>query len=705
MAEMRKVCRTRIILLVLALVLLVMIAGCAAQPSGTSASLKKKADMSKEDAGTESSDDSGSGADSGDEESPYVYLEKKEIEDINDSRAVYEIYMPKDAEVISGFASLNQHGISYSADVYGYGEAAERYASFEDHLILKQKYAHEADEDYIDVADTGIIENGEDRYFIFTARGVDFDGLSFTLRQLYYLEMQPSGAGILWTAIVYEDYADADTNPLIDELAACHGINLDLLKPGSTWEVNEDQDTYQAREGEKALEDLEGYEYMGLTSISDYYRDAQCSLMLPKARIADIDRTSAYSFLHGVLVSADVMEIFSGSALVTEMKSSADIKYETALHNTQTIRNVQRSAMLPVPGFENALQMAISYEKKGYQSEEYLPRVEALCYIPIDDTFYLALEIFLSYEQWDPSTDVVIKELETAYGIDLFKYCGGPKEPGASGSKQGDILESASSDSGQESASTQESSAAGGDAPITMAMLMGGGAKSAPGSSLPDTVLWFNATYAPLTYSNGFNWRLVGGLQITEDNKALTDWGLQNSWNITDRQSALEAADNLKSRGHRQTCREYMDELKDLGLLDLDEKEFRKKFLQSNLSSDYRYVIAYNMYQEGLDADYMAAWDLCRVNQLYADFYILGYMTYEEAMDASLENSLALQKLYSSWEEMVDGYMLGFQFWSRDSAAKEDSPTKERYRYYEMLKNSDDSPYELDWNMELTKSW
>ncbi|MDE7046562.1 MAG: DUF1266 domain-containing protein [Lachnospiraceae bacterium] len=688
MAEMGRICRTRIILLVLVMVLSVMSAGCGTQPSGASASFKKKTNMSNKDSAldTEPSEDFKGSADSKDEESPFVYLEKKEIEDINEPGAVYEIYMPKDAEVTSGFASLNQHGISYSADVYGYGEAAERYASFEDHLTLKQKYAHEADSDYIDVADTGIIENGEDRYFIFTGRGVDYDGVSFELRQLYYLEMQPSGAGILWNAIVYEDYADEDTEPLIDELAACHGINLDLIKPGSSWEVNMDQDTYQAREGDKALEDVEGYAYMGLTSISDYYREAHCSLMLPKARIADIDRTSAYSFLHGVLISADVSEIYSGNALVTEMKSSADIKYETALHNTQTIRNVQRSAMLPVPGFENALQMAISYEKKGYQSEEYLPRVEALCYIPIDDTFYLALEIFLSYEQWDPSTDAVIAELETAYGIDLFKYCGGPKEPEVSDSKQ-------------------ESTDAGKAAPITMAMLMGGNEGTSAPPSLPDTVLWFNATYAPLTYSNGFNWRLVGGLKITEENKELTDWGLQNSWNITDRESALEAAERLKQQGHRQTCQEYMDELKEMGLLDLEEKEFRKKFLQTKLSSDYRYVIAYNMYQEGLDADYMAAWDLCRVNQLYADFYILGYMTYEEAMDASLENSLVLQKLYSSWEEMVDGYMLGFQFWSRDSASKEDSPTKERYRYYEMLKGSDDSPYELDWNMELTKSW
>lgn len=710
---MRSICKARVMLFVFVILLLVMSVGCGSRPDGATASFKKKSNISngKSDEGSKPSDDARESADSVKEESPFVYLEKKEMEDINDPGAVYEIYMPRDAEVTDGFATLSQHGISYTADIYGYGEADQRYASFEDHLTLKQKYAHEADSDYIDVADTGIIENGADRYFIFTGRGVDYEGVSFELRQLYYLEMQPSGAGILWDITVYEDYADEDTDPLIDELAECHGINLDLIKPGSAWEVNADQDSYQAKEGDKALEDLEGYRYMGLTSISDYYRETYCDLMLPKARITDIDRTSAFSFLHGVLVSADVSEIYAGNALVTAMKSSADIKYETALHNPQTIRNVKRSAMLPVPGLENALQMAISYEKKSYQSEEYLPRVEALCYIPIDDTYYLSLEIFLSYEQRDDSTDRVIQELETAYGIDLFQYLGGQDEADVPEAEEGPnqssdayAAESEAPASKPEGAPKQDN-AAGDVTPLTMAMLMGGDGETTDSPDLPDTVLWFNATYAPLTYSNGFNWRLVGGLQITEDNKELIDWGLQNSWNITDRTSALEAVERLKEKGHRQTCRECMEELNKMGLLDLEEKEFRKKFLQSNLSGDYRYVMAYNIHKAGHDADYLAAWDLCRVNQLYADFYILGYMTYEEAMDASLENSLVLQQLYSSWEEMVDGYMLGFQFWSKDSGSKEDSPTKERYRYYEMLKDSDDSPYELDWNMELTKSW
>ncbi len=75
---------------------------------------------------------------------------------------------------------------------------------------------------------------------------------------------------------------------------------------------------------------------------------------------------------------------------------------------------------------------------------------------------------------------------------------------------------------------------------------------------------------------------------------------------------------------------------------------------------------------------------------------ICGYMTYEEAMDASLENSLILQEMYPSWEEMMNFYMLGYQFWKNDPATTEDSPTMERYRYYEMLHQTENGPYSLE---------
>lgn len=256
-----------------------------------------------------------------------------------------------------------------------------------------------------------------------------------------------------------------------------------------------------------------------------------------------------------------------------------------------------------------------------------------------------------------------------------------------------------------------------GDAPITMAQLINESYESAESNStdtssdsdaepLPDTVLWFNATYAPLTYSNGGDWKRVGGSYPEENSEAIVKLLLERDWNIEDRDSALETVERLKNEGHRKKCQECMDELEERGFLDLDEDAFTEEIMESEIEENlFRYVIAYYMYQEGMDADYIAAWDLCRVNQLYADFYVCGYMTYEEAMDASLENSLTLQKLYPSWEKMMDSYMLGYQFWKNDSAMTEDSPTMERYRYYKMLQQTEDGPYSLDWDMELEKSW
>ena len=247
------------------------------------------------------------------------------------------------------------------------------------------------------------------------------------------------------------------------------------------------------------------------------------------------------------------------------------------------------------------------------------------------------------------------------------------------------------------------------DKPITMADLLNEsgnmhGAEDV--SSLPETILWFNATYATLTYSNGCNWRIVGGLEPTEDNADLTKALLLSGWNVLTREDALDTVERLTEEGHRGKCRECMDKLAEWGFLELSEEEFMEKILEMDPEENLgRYVVTYYMYLNGIEPEYIAAFDLCRVNELYGYYYVCGFMDYEEAMDASLENSLVLQKMYGSWEEMMDAYLLGYQFWKGDLAITEDSPTRERYHYYEMLCGLDDSPYTLDWNMELKKSW
>ena len=247
--------------------------------------------------------------------------------------------------------------------------------------------------------------------------------------------------------------------------------------------------------------------------------------------------------------------------------------------------------------------------------------------------------------------------------------------------------------------------------PVTMADMIGESEigqerKEKNASDLPDTILWFNATYAPLTYSNGWNWRLVGGLEPTEENIEITDMLLQSSWSVKDRETGLETVKNLIQKGHRGKCREYTEQMAEWEILDLGEEEFIQQIVAKDVGNELgRYAVAYYMCKGGLEPEYMTAWDLCRVNQLYADYYLCGYMTYEEAMDASLTVSLKLQELYDSWEEMMDGYMAGYMFWQGDLMLTEDSPSKERYHYYEMLKDMENGPYTLDWNMKLEKSW
>ena len=251
-------------------------------------------------------------------------------------------------------------------------------------------------------------------------------------------------------------------------------------------------------------------------------------------------------------------------------------------------------------------------------------------------------------------------------------------------------------------------SASGTEDPLTMMQLLANmnEAEDTAPEIFPDTVLWFNATYAPLTYSNRMDWRLAGGLSRTYYNENLTKNLLKQSWDVVDRESAIETIEWLKEEGHRKTYREYLEELEQLGMLDLDVNVFLDTLVNTEMEGAlYRYVIVYYLYQEGMDEDVIAAWDLCRINQLCGDYYVCGYMTYEEAMDISLENSLVLQEKYSSWDDLMDSYLLGYQFWQSDPCLSDDSPTLQRYHYYEELLEMQDGPYSLDWNMKLKKEW
>lgn len=467
-------------MLIITLLFTALIGGCGVADSGEQPAMAKDIaviggdEKNAQEQEIEETEDTA--ADASEEEiAELQYIELTEIEDYYGDKAMYDVYAPKGNSCEDGFLFYSDHGLTFSASAYNYGSNAYLLESLEASVEYATTDWMDEDSEYSDVEISGVLENGNDRYQIVTAKKEDLYGTPYAVKSVYYMDIQEKGTGVLWDLQLFELTADSETNLVIDELAKCYDVDLDKIKTEGEW-------------------------------------------------------------------------------------------------------------------------LAANEER--------------------------------------------IKEEKAA-------------------------------------------------------------------NSLPETILWFNATYAPLTYSNSCDWKVVGGMDATEYNMEFNKSALSRDWSIEDKASALETVERLKEKGHRAKCRECMEELEEMGILDeKDQGKFNQALMHSGIEENlFRYVIAYNMYHDGRDADYIAAWDLCRANQLYADFYICGYMTYEEAMDASLENSIILQQMYSSWEDMVSAYLLGYQFWQSDLALTEYSPTMQRYQCYLDLLEMEDGPYTLDWDMKLQKSW
>ena len=124
------------------------------------------------------------------------------------------------------------------------------------------------------------------------------------------------------------------------------------------------------------------------------------------------------------------------------------------------------------------------------------------------------------------------------------------------------------------------------------------------------------------------------------------------------------------------------------------------------------YIIAYDEQSYSDDNYYQKAEVNCYIRlddkYLFACKITLRSKAYDSATDAlikELEVAYGIDMSTYYREEMMDGYMTGYMFWQGDLMLTDDSPSKERYHYYEMLKDMENGPYTLDWNMELEKSW
>lgn len=67
------------------------------------------------------------------------------------------------------------------------------------------------------------------------------------------------------------------------------------------------------------------------------------------------------------------------------------------------------------------------------------------------------------------------------------------------------------------------------------------------------------------------------------------------------------------------------------------------------------------------------AWDLQRLILISALGYVSDYISWEDALDWSLKAGQKLQKLFKSWDDFIECYLLGYCLWAEESLDDEES--------------------------------
>lgn len=219
-------------------------------------------------------------------------------------------------------------------------------------------------------------------------------------------------------------------------------------------------------------------------------------------------------------------------------------------------------------------------------------------------------------------------------------------------------------------------------------------------TEMTDTIRWFNATYAILTELNGFDTEYFGGMATNDMNAMISQASLEESWGVTDRATADETMEWLLTEGHRTGFKDNMADLADAGI-DSVEADGRADFIYNTYEvgeSEAQFLADMYGYYEEYGESAIDAWDYCRAMSLAAFYYHAGYYTETEALNKSMEIAEMIQPLYTSWDEAMNSYLLGYEYWAEESS-------DERREIYEDLKQEDDSLYNIDWNLAFEKTW
>lgn len=207
---------------------------------------------------------------------------------------------------------------------------------------------------------------------------------------------------------------------------------------------------------------------------------------------------------------------------------------------------------------------------------------------------------------------------------------------------------------------------------------------------LSPTLQWMNTAGSILLAANKDDFRYMGGVYYPgneNDPKKVESIkrSLWKYWEIQGHESAMDKMTRLIRSGMRVW---YGEEMKKLETLyhGYSEEELIEVAKQENPNANEdsflpKMIMAYRRYGENA----LLGWDMGRAGYIIQWCYFVGYVSMEEVLEIGVEAGRKAQNFFQNWEEMMESYLLGGQYWMREDASDPNSMTAERWKIYEAL--------------------
>ena len=207
---------------------------------------------------------------------------------------------------------------------------------------------------------------------------------------------------------------------------------------------------------------------------------------------------------------------------------------------------------------------------------------------------------------------------------------------------------------------------------------------------LSPTLQWMNTAGSILLATNKGNFRYMAGIYFPgNENDPKGVEGIKKSlweyWEIQGHESAMDTMKRLVNSGMRKWYGEEMHKLETV-YHGYSEEELIEIAKQENPKADEdsflpKMIMAYRRYGENA----LLGWDMGRATYIIQWCYFVGYISMEEVLEIGVEAGQKAQKYFQNWEEMMESYLLGGQYWMREDASDQNSMTSKRWKIYEAL--------------------